>query len=387
MLLRQTLRIWITGPRRFAVRVPHGVGAGPVLVEADDSASPRWRRGVAAGYGAAVAGNAAAVALTVLLGPLARENPLLLFHLPVIAAAWLGGVRPALLATLLAAILTGHFFVASADSPPGALTARNLRLALFLIEGTLVGLLGERLREVRRRYRELDGADREKDHVLSTVAHELRAPLQALIAWTGVLRRTRDEATRAGVVHRIERSLGTQARLVQDLLDASRIAGGKLRLRIETVDPARIAAETVDDLEEEFRQKELRVEVRVDPAAGAVRADADRLRQVLCNLLSNAIRFTPRGGRVDVFVERGDRIVRIHVRDDGEGIRPELLPHVFERFRQSERSARLGGLGLGLAVAREIVELHGGTISAESPGPGRGSTFTIEIPASPPAQR
>jgi signal transduction histidine kinase len=177
-----------------------------------------------------------------------------------------------------------------------------------------------------------------------------------------------------------------QARLIDDLLDVSRIISGKLRLDVREVTVGDVLREAVTTVQPAAAAKTLRLDVVIDPEAGTIAADPDRLQQIIWNLLSNAIKFTPRGGRVVVSLQRLERSIDIIVRDSGSGIAAEFLPHVFDRFRQGDSGAqrRHGGLGLGLAIVRHLVELHGGTVTADSAGEDQGATFRVQLPIRKP---
>ena len=234
-------------------------------------------------------------------------------------------------------------------------------------------------------YRRAEEASRAKDEFLATVSHELRTPLAAILGWTRLLRRgglSPEKQSRA--FETLERNARAQTRLVEDLLDVSRIVSGKTRLAIESADLMRIAEAAVDSIRPGAEARGVRLDISGQscPLAG----DPERLHQILWNLLSNAVKFTPRGGRVSVSLAVGDRAATLTVSDTGQGIRPDFLPHVFERFRQADATATRahGGLGLGLAIVRHLVELHGGTVAASSPGEGQGATFTVRLPLSLP---
>jgi CheY-like chemotaxis protein len=222
------------------------------------------------------------------------------------------------------------------------------------------------------------------------LSHELRTPLTAIVGWTYLLRGGRlDEATAHRGLDAIERNAAAQAQVISDILDLSRMVGAKFRLNVRPLQLAPIAAAAIEPLMPAATAKSLTVQVLLDPSAGLVVGDPDRLRQIVGNLAGNAVKFTPRGGRVTVRVERAPpAAVRLVVEDSGEGISPDILPHVFERFRQGDSSNTRshGGLGLGLAVVRHLVELHGGTIEARSEGEGRGAVFTVLLPIADPAQ-
>ncbi len=191
-----------------------------------------------------------------------------------------------------------------------------------------------------------------------------------------------DEKTSARALETIERNAKSQAQLVEDLLDVSRVVTGKLRLNIELVDAASVINAAIDSVQLAAESKDIRLAVTLDPSARRVAGDPSRLQQVVWNLLSNAIKFTPAGGRVEVRLERSGREAEITVNDTGAGVRQDFLPFIFDRFRQADGTStrRHGGLGLGLAIVRHLVELHGGTVSADSPGEGLGATFTIRLP-------
>ena len=262
----------------------------------------------------------------------------------------------------------------------------------------------ERLLERERQSRyAAESANRAKDSFLATASHELRTPLGVILGWTGILRARADALTVARAAEVIERNARAQAKLVDDMLDISRIVSGKFHIEPVEIDPGRVVAAAVESLRPAADEKGVLLELVLEaPPPGPIVADPDRLQQVVWNLLSNAIKFTPKGARVRVKLRRladgatgaaapagaggeregsGDR-VRIEVQDEGAGIAPERLPYVFERFWQGDPSStrRHRGLGLGLAIVRHLVEMHGGTVAAESRGEGYGSTFAVEIP-------
>jgi len=223
-----------------------------------------------------------------------------------------------------------------------------------------------------------------KDEFLATMSHELRTPLNAIFGWITLLRTRRlDEATQARALETIERNARAQKRLIEDLLDVSRIVTGKIALELGDVVPLRVVEGAIATMQPAAQAKEVRIVAALGEVMGMVRGDPARLQQVVCNLLSNAIKFTPPGGRVDVELEMSGEQVQISVADTGQGIKPEFLPHVFERFRQEDGSIsrRHGGLGLGLAIVRHLVELHSGTVEAQSEGEGCGSRFLVRLPA------
>jgi signal transduction histidine kinase/ActR/RegA family two-component response regulator len=240
--------------------------------------------------------------------------------------------------------------------------------------------------EKERLYREAQESSRLKDEFLATVSHELRTPLTAILGWAHMLRTGQYDGDSAqSAFETIERNARAQAQLIEDLLDVSRIITGKLRLDVRPVDPNSFIEAAVEALRPAAEAKGVRLQKLVDTGAVSVSGDPVRLQQVVWNLLSNAIKFTPRGGRVQVTLERVNSHVEIAVSDTGSGISPEFLPHVFDRFRQGDQKTtrRHGGLGLGLSIVRHLVEIHGGTVRAESPGEGHGSTFTVLLPVAP----
>jgi PAS domain S-box-containing protein len=230
---------------------------------------------------------------------------------------------------------------------------------------------------------EADAASRAKDRFLAMLSHELRTPLSAIIGWTRILKNTQvGEAERRRGIEVIGRNAERQAQLINDLLDVSRIAAGKIELRRVPVDLAMVIREAVESLRVEIETNRLRVTAELDPATGEVLADPLRVQQVVLNLLTNAIKFTPAEGRIDVRLSRRGEMACLFVRDSGEGVDPALLPRIFEPFQQGDDSGRRPphGLGLGLAIVRQLVERHGGTVRAESGGPGTGAAFTVELP-------
>lgn len=233
---------------------------------------------------------------------------------------------------------------------------------------------------------EAENANRLKDEFLATVSHEIRTPLNAIIGWSHLLRNGRlDKATTERAVETIDRNAKVQAQLIEDILDVSRVITGKLRLRNEPVDIASVINAAIDSVQLAIDSKDLHLEVTLDPSARHTSGDPGRLQQVVWNLLSNAIKFTPTGGRIQIKVKRADANMQLRVSDTGFGISPEFLPFIFDRFRQADGTTTRnhGGLGLGLAIVRHLVELHGGSIKADSAGAAQGATFTITLPLAP----
>jgi len=241
----------------------------------------------------------------------------------------------------------------------------------------------ELLERERRIRAEAEAANRIKDEFLATLSHELRTPVTSLLGWANLLRSSvSDEKLIAEGLEVIERNAGTQAQLIEDLLDVSRIISGKLVLKEEVVDLSNIIEAGVKAIQPAVNSKSIQLTLNLNRKIGHVFGDEARLHQVIWNLLSNAVKFTQEGGRVDVNLEDLGGHARIVVRDSGKGIDPEFLPNVFDRFRQADSSITraFGGLGIGLAIVRHLVELHGGTVLAESEGVGKGSVFSVTLP-------
>ena len=231
--------------------------------------------------------------------------------------------------------------------------------------------------------REAERANRLKDEFLATISHELRNPLNAILGWAHMMRVGKlNEANTERAVETIYRNAKSQSQLVSDLLDVSRIISGKLRLDVRTVDLISIVNAAIDSIRPAADAKAIRLQALLDPAAGPISGDADRLQQIVWNLLTNAVKFTPKSGRIHVRVQRINSHVEIVVSDSGVGISKEFLPYVFDRFRQADASSTRihGGLGLGLSIVRQLVDLHGGSVSVQSEGQGKGATFTITLP-------
>ena len=271
----------------------------------------------------------------------------------------------------VAAVVTLLSHVADRFSPSDALVvediARRIRLAVDRIQ----------------LYREAQEANRLKDEFLSTLSHELRTPLNAIFGWARILR-TRDlDTSTAHAVKVIERNAEAQIRLIEEVLDVSRIITGKMKLAMDSVDVRAIVHATIDTVRPAMQAKRIRFEEQIDEEVPPVFADAHRLQQVFWNLLSNALKFTGNDGVITVTLRRADGSVEFEITDTGVGIRRDVLPFVFDRFRQADSSMTRthGGLGLGLAIVRHIVELHGGSVRAASAGEGTGATFMISLPA------
>ena len=265
----------------------------------------------------------------------------------------------------------------------------------FRPDGTFGGYVGSTLDITERRaaedereraLRDAEAASRAKDQFLATLSHELRTPLNAIVGWSHMLRSGRlDPATAERAIETIDRNAKAQSQLISDILDISRIVSGKLRLNVRPVDLLPVLEAALDTVRPAAEAKGLALNAVLDPAAGPVSGDPDRLQQIAWNLLSNAIKFTARGGRVQMRLSRVNSHVEIKVEDTGVGIAPEFQPHVFEVFRQRDGSPsrQHGGLGLGLALVRHLAELHGGTVECVSPGEGQGA----DLPGAPAHDR
>lgn len=222
-----------------------------------------------------------------------------------------------------------------------------------------------------------------KDEFLATLSHELRTPLNAILGWAQILQRgVKDEATLRKGLDTIERNAHAQAQLIEDLLDMSKIISGKVRLEMKSIDPVNFIEAAMETVRPAALVKNIRMEKTLDTDTGPIYGDPNRLQQVMWNLLSNAVKFTPHGGTVQLQMQKHGQAIRIRVSDTGIGISPDFLPYVFDRFRQADASTtrRYGGLGLGLSIARQLVELQGGSIHVDSAGENKGSTFTIHLP-------
>jgi signal transduction histidine kinase/CheY-like chemotaxis protein len=310
-----------------------------------------------------------------------------MFTFSVVVSAWYGGLGPGLLATALSLILGDYFFIAES-------AAERIEELIFLGIGVSISIMSQARLSLEAKRRQLlaseqdarhaaEEANRLKDEFLSTVSHELRTPLTAINGWALMLRAGRlDAAQSARALETIVRSAKSQNQLINDLLDVSRIIAGKMRLDVAPLRLGSVIEAAIETVRPAAEAKGIHLSALLDPEADTMSGDAERLQQVVWNLLSNAVKFAPNGGRVDVRLERADSYVKIIVADNGQGIKPEFLPYVFERFRQEDAGTnrQRGGLGLGLAIVRHIVEQHGGTVRVDSEGLGKGSTFTVALP-------
>ena len=271
-------------------------------------------------------------------------------------------------------VLGGLFF---AHSQTGQFTEQHERLAAGIASWASVALENARL------YTEAQEANRVKDDFLAVLSHELRTPLNAIVGYSRMMRGNMlppDQVTRA--IDVLERNARWLTQIVDDVLDVSRIVSGKIRLDVQAVDLAGIVDNAIGTVQPAADAKGVRLQSLIDPRIAPVSGDPDRLQQVVWNLVSNAVKFTPKGGRVQVRLERVNSHIEIVVSDTGAGISKEFLPHVFDRFRQADSGStrRSGGLGLGLSIVRHLVEMHGGRVHATSAGEDQGATFTVRLP-------
>lgn len=289
------------------------------------------------------------------------------------------------------------YLSASATSPSERATGLDIGADAYLIDPVDVPVLVATVNAVMRAQRaqtqataardEAEAANRAKDEVLAMLSHEMRGPLNTIVGWVSMLRGGRIDSERAKVaLETIDRAARQQTRLVDDLLDVARIGAGTLRLELRPMDLRSVVETTIAALAPEIDEASVTLERRIEDV-GQIVGDDRRLQQVVWNLVANAIKFTPRGGRITISLSRVDGSARLTVTDTGQGIPPEFLPHVFDRYRQADGSAaaRRRGLGLGLAIVQHVVQLHGGDVSVASDGLGKGATFTVTLPVEPRA--
>lgn len=344
-------------------------------------------------YLVAVFSVAAALLLTGLLWPWIEPHPTSLFLAAITVSAWYGGFQPSLLATALATIAVDYFFIFPVHSLEVSID-NTVRAGVFVLVALLISWIDharkkaieERdqmlVREQQAR-KEAETVNQTKDEFLAMVSHELRTPLNVISGWVSMLRsgKLNGEAA-ADALERVERNARLQQHLIEDLIDVSRIASGTMRVEPRPMEVSPVIEEGLRTVALAAKAKDIAIYAEYPDEAIIISGDPDRFQQVVWNLLSNAIKFTPPRGRISLSLERlgGDAI--LSVRDSGRGIRPDFLPYVFERFRQDviELGQNHEGLGVGLSIVRHIVELHGGSIEAESAGKDQGATFRVCIP-------
>jgi signal transduction histidine kinase/CheY-like chemotaxis protein len=311
-------------------------------------------------------------------------------HLPV--CSYLAAAVVARSGEVIGGLFFGH-------GEPDVFSERSERLILGLAAQAAIAIDNARLYEAAQRSAEersrLLDAERSaraevervslmKDEFLATLSHELRTPLNAVLGWSEVLlaRTSTDEPNTRRGLEAIARNARAQAQLIEDLLDMNRIVSGTIRLDVQRIEIAPIVEAALDAVRPSADAKSIVIRKTVDPHAGPLFGDPNRLQQVVWNLLTNAVKFTPKGGKIDVIVQRVNSHVEVTVHDSGIGITADFLPHLFERFRQADGSTtrRFGGLGLGLSIVKQLVELHGGRVTARSAGEGQGATFVVDLP-------
>ena len=357
-----------------------------------DARRPAAWRGYLLGVMLAGIALAASLAMQAMIGGKLFIMP---FFPAMIAVALYAGVGPAIVCSLIAllAVLTawrGGWGASSALRIADAWT-----LAMFVLSAGLIMIIAARLRRAEQRRsvllvlerqarEEAERAGRMKDEFLATLSHELRNPLSAIVGWAQVLRTQPLPPEVVRGLEVIERNARVQTRIIDDLLDMSRIAAGMTQLDIRSVDLQKIVDSAILPIQPAAHAKRIKIDKVARVAVGLTRCDPDRLQQVISNLLTNAVKFTPEGGWIEVLLDQRDPHAEISVRDSGIGIDPAFLPFVFDRFRQADSSTsrQHSGLGLGLSICKQLVELHGGTIRASSEGTGKGATFTVRLPLS-----
>ncbi len=318
-------------------------------------------------------------------------NLTILVVVVLLGTTWYGGRGPGLLLAVLLEVATIMLTPAVPQTSTGRLVFAYFNLLVLLV--TLVLLVSGRRRAEQEREQllkreqaargEAEAANRLKDEFLATVSHELRTPLNAILGWASILnRRPLEEEPLRNALGVIERNAKAQARIIDDILDVSHIISGKLRIDPRPINLAHVIQAAIDTVRPAAAAKGITLTVSLDSDAGLVSGDPNRLQQIIWNLISNAIKFTPQDGWVEVRLEQIDSHLQVIVSDSGIGIDKQFLPYIFERFRQADSSMTrsYSGVGLGLAIVRHLVELHGGTVSAESDGVGQGATLTVTLP-------
>lgn len=323
-------------------------------------------------------------------GPFAELNERVLLLAVVMLTSWVGGWKPGLLAILLSVV--GYYYFPAGQTTLGL--GQSLRFIEFVFVALLIIFLNERRRasqhqaEVARK--EAEAANHTKDEFLAAVSHDLRTPLTAVLGWAEVLSITYgDPGLRARGLNAIINSARKQSLLIEDLLDMSRVSTGHLRIERKEMELASVIEAAIETLKPAIETKRMQLRTQYDTRKIVVMGDERRMQQVIWNLISNAIKFTSEGGLITVRLEYEKSHAQIVVKDNGRGITANFLPHVFERFQQADTlgTAREGGLGLGLAISRHLVELHGGTIKVSSKGEEQGAEFIVKLPAPQPCDQ
>lgn len=342
-------------------------------------------------YGVAVGAVLAATVVSLIVRPMTHASDSPLFVAAVMLSAWHGGMGPSLFATVLAVVALD---VVMAPSHTSFVITEEViaRLIVFVLVALFISALDAARRragaeraaalEAERAARaRAEAANRAKDEFVTRVAHELRTPLAAIAGWSAALGSGRlDAGGRSRAITVLQRNAALQARVIEDLVDLSRVARGKVSLRVAPVDLGAVIEAAVDAVACTAGARGIKLDVNVAAACCRVAGDATRLHQVVSNLLVNAIKHSEAGTTVYVTLDTVEVHARIEVRDEGCGLAPEFLPHVFEPYWQPEREMARSGLGLGLAIVRQLVELHGGRVEAASPGVGHGARFTVLLP-------
>jgi signal transduction histidine kinase len=349
--------------------------------------APTWPLRVAISIGSVLA----ASFVSIVVRPLTHAAASPLFVAAVTASAWLGGLGAGLLATLLATVALDA--VMASTWPSLTLSEEAVaQLAVFVFVALFVSALDHARRRAESQREELlerersaradaEEANRAKDEFVTIVAHELRTPLTAILSWSAAMSDARlGPALASRALEAIRRNATLQARVIADLVDLSRLGRGRLALQLDAVDLRGVVGAAVEALTVTATSRGIKVVTDLSAASPPVYGDAARLQQVVCNLLGNAIKHSDCGTSVYVTLDTVAATARIAVRDEGHGIAPELLPHVFEPYQQGEGGAASSGLGLGLAIVRQLVELHGGRVEASSRGLGHGACFTVSLP-------
>ncbi|HUJ15325.1 MAG TPA: HAMP domain-containing sensor histidine kinase, partial [Thermoanaerobaculia bacterium] len=334
-------------------------------------------------YVMAVAATSTALAADLFFRPAFESHRFAPFIFAIVVVAFFGDLGSALFATLLAIVATNYFDFLLLHRVQ--LDADDVvQLSMFAAIAVSISFATARRRRAERELAEanveLRALDRAKDRFIAAVSHELRTPVTAILGWAELLQEPNGEEIRPAAAAAIEQSARTQARLIEDLLDMSRLMLGKLNLQIEPVAFKSIVADVAKIIEPSAEASAIAVRLTLPRDACIVGGDAVRLRQICWNLLQNAVKFTPPGGSVRVELMRMDGWLQLTIEDDGVGMSKDLLARIFEPFRQGDGAANKGGLGLGLSIVRELVSAHHGTIDAQSDGEGKGSRFVVRLP-------